>query len=268
MSRFLTSAVSALRRGADAVSLPKTFGANGYCAEWKSNLASGLPMAEIESDLRSGAGQELTSNFRAAHSSSALAVNTFGWWRDQPETFPFQQCQGTSMRFEVACASGLKGTPPHLDVLAKGRDIVAIESKCTEWISRKRANFVDSYEVLGQRWHGSPWVDLMHLAIARPDHFRHLDVAQLTKHAFGLMHSFPNQRVTLVYLFWEPVNASSWTESDIHRNEIATFLELVHGGGIQVVAQSYPELWTQGVLSSLPSSLCDYLQSRYLCEAT
>ena len=158
-------------------------------------------------------------------------------------------------------------TPPHLDVLAEGKEIVAIESKCTEWISQKRASFVDSYKLLGQRWHESPWTDLMQVATERPDRYLHLDVAQLTKHAFGLMHSFPNRHITLVYLFWEPVNASSWTESGVHRNEIAMYLDAVKGGAVEAVAVSYPELWTTGIFSALPTRLRAYLQSRYLLEA-
>ena len=109
MSRFLTAAKDAFKRGADAVSRPGSFDASGYCVEWRSNLAEGLPVTDIESDLRSGAGQELSSKFRAAHSSSALAVNMFGWWRRKPETFPLQKSQTISMKFEVACASGLAG---------------------------------------------------------------------------------------------------------------------------------------------------------------
>lgn len=34
-----------------------------------------------------------------------------------------------------------------------------------------------------------------------------LDAAQLIKHAFGLAHSRKNEPVTLVYLYWEPLDA-------------------------------------------------------------
>jgi len=41
------------------------------------NLIEGVRLQDFERDLRQGDGNELAGKFRAAHSSCALAVNTF-----------------------------------------------------------------------------------------------------------------------------------------------------------------------------------------------
>jgi hypothetical protein len=56
----------------------------GYAARWQDNLMPGLPLTAIELDFNTGAGRELGSKLRAAHSSAALAVNTFGPWFMNP----------------------------------------------------------------------------------------------------------------------------------------------------------------------------------------
>lgn len=50
---------------------------NGYVTNASQNLIKGVRLADFEADLRQGDGNEMEGKFRAAHSSSALAVNTF-----------------------------------------------------------------------------------------------------------------------------------------------------------------------------------------------
>ena len=50
---------------------------NGYVSDAVENLIDGVDLNSFEADLRQGSGNELVGNFRVAHSSSALAVNTF-----------------------------------------------------------------------------------------------------------------------------------------------------------------------------------------------
>jgi hypothetical protein len=250
MSRLLSLSEKVLRDGAVSVCGSDTFDARGYCVSWRSNLIPSYATDGIEIDLLSGAGSELNSKFLAAYSSSALAVNAFGWWREYPSLFQVGNRKFNSLRFEARCSSGLGGTPPHLDVLAIGAEVFAVESKCTEWMRRKTASFVSSYDQLAIRWAGSPWVKLMLLLKKQPQHFQHLDAAQLIKHAFGLMHTFPNTRPTLLYLFWEPLNSSSWIECAKHRKEIAELANFVEPGTIEFVSKSYAELWAEGWFST------------------
>ena len=48
---------------------------------------------------------------------------------------------------------------------------------------------------------------------------------------------------TLVYLYWEPVNADALDVYRRHRKEVVTFSEMVKGGDVRFVALSYNELW-------------------------
>jgi hypothetical protein len=106
-------------------------------------------MAEISDDFGSGAGRELDRKLCAAHSSAALVVYTFGPWRKEPESLRIAGASGfRNIRFEMTFPTGLGGTPPHLDLFADGDSIVAIESKCTEWMDSKPAVFSDCYDRL------------------------------------------------------------------------------------------------------------------------
>jgi hypothetical protein len=76
----------------------------------------------------------------AAYSSAMLAVNSFAHWRNSKQDLGLLQLGGasnfTDLQFERKLATGLRGTPPHLDVLAEGsQNVVAVESKCTEYLS-------------------------------------------------------------------------------------------------------------------------------------
>src|ERR1035437_8816156 len=57
----------------------------GYVAHASQNLVEGVRLADFEADLRQGDGNEMEGKFRAAHSSSALAVNTFAPFRTRPD---------------------------------------------------------------------------------------------------------------------------------------------------------------------------------------
>jgi hypothetical protein len=105
----------------------------GYASHWEKNLADNLPLTPIISDLSAGAGCELDSKLRVAHSSAALAINKFGPWRIDPSTLQVGGVRGFhGLKFEATCPTGLGGTPPHLDLIAEGEVLVAVESKCTE----------------------------------------------------------------------------------------------------------------------------------------
>jgi hypothetical protein len=116
----------------------------GYASHWEENLADNLPLTPIISDLSAGAGCELDSKLRAAHSSAALAINTFGPWRIDPPTLQVGGVRGFhGLKFEATCPTGLGGTPPHLDLIAEGEVPVAVESKCTNgWRRRLRSSLL------------------------------------------------------------------------------------------------------------------------------
>lgn len=243
---------------------------NGYAADFRGNLLPMVLPEDFEADLSAGDGNELQTKFRAAHSSSALAVNCFAPFRRRigdlamPGGAAFDQLQ-----FERKCPTGLRGgRSPNLDVLLSGpTGVVGIESKLTEYLVRHRAAFSLAYAEQirdGRRDHGY-FREMIRLLDA-PDSYVWLDAAQLIKHAFGLARTFRDRSTTLLYLFWEPQNPDACPEFAAHRAEIAAFAERVADTGPSFVAMSYPELWETWAQTGpvwLTSHLAE-LRARYL----
>jgi hypothetical protein len=130
---------------------------------------------------------------RAGSSSSALAVNSFVAWQDAPQLLKLADVTGFTgtLAFEAKCPNGVSAIPPHLDVLLeRGDEIVAVESKCTEFLSTKKSVKVSPrYLRLAERGDEraeSRWFASLALA---PE-FRLLDAYQLIKHYLGLSHEY------------------------------------------------------------------------------
>lgn len=263
---LLDCSYAALLDGAQRVSPSMRYGKKGYALQWKDNLMNGLPLAEIEHDFKKGAGRELAGKLCAAHSSAALAVNAFGPWRTAPASLAFGGMTGFhSVQFEAPCPTGLGGTPPHLDLLAEGDLLVAVESKCTEWMKPTPAMFSPSYENLRPSHGDSPWFEQMRQLRETPKQYQFLDAAQLIKHAFGLMNCYRTRDVRLVYLYWEPRNANTWPECRIHRTEADELAAKVQQSPVRLIPMSYRELWAEWERQRSPDHL-KYLTDRYDLE--
>jgi hypothetical protein len=249
--------------GAREASPSVSYDGIGYAGNWEENMADGLPLGAIISDLSAGAGSELNGKLRAAHSSAALAVNTFGPWRTDPANL---QIGGVSrfsaLKFEATCPTGLGGTPPHLDLIAEGELPIAVESKCTEWMEAKAAHFSASYDKLRSSHGSSPWFEQIQQLRDQPNRYSFLDAAQLVKHALGLTSMYGSRSVQLVYLYWEPNNAQSWAECRSHRSEAEDLALRVAGSNIRLIPMSYRDLWTEWETVQPPPHLT-YLRARY-----
>src|SRR6266567_2100420 len=70
-------AVSALGRALISVKPGLTLTSSGSVNHWSENLLPGIDPTWFEAELNEGDGREIKSKFKAAHSSSALVVNTF-----------------------------------------------------------------------------------------------------------------------------------------------------------------------------------------------
>jgi hypothetical protein len=260
---LLERSYAALLAGAGAASGSVSYDCRGYTPRWEDNLMPGLPIIEIAGDLGDGAGRELDGKLRAAHSSTALAVNAFGPWRNGPATLPLAGMTGfRSLRFEATCPTGLGGTPPHLDLLAEGDAIVAVESKCTEWMKPKPARFSPSYGRLRGSHGHSPWYEMIRLLSAKPDRYEFVDAAQLVKHALGLLTCYGARQLRLLYLYWEPRNAAEWPECARHREEADDLANQVARCSVRLLPMSYCELWEEWMRQGPPPHL-PYLRGRY-----
>jgi hypothetical protein len=264
----------ALLAGARKVAPAGTYDEKGYVSQggWKNNLWNGLPkdaLDGIEHDFRQGAGHELDEKMGAAHSSAALAVNTFGLWRTAPAALTFARIAGFSrVRFEATCVIWEGRTPPHLDLLADGDLPVAVESKCTEWMHGKSAEFSPSYDELQPSTGNSPWFPWFEQMLQlrkTPNRYEFLDAAQIVKHAFGLLSVYNTREVRLIYLYWEPRNAEDWPACGQHRGESHDLASKVEQSTVRLIPLSYQELWSEWQQQGSGHHL-QYLRDRYDLE--
>jgi hypothetical protein len=83
-------------------------------------------------------------------------------------------------------------------------------------------------------------------ALEQVPQFRLLDAYQLVKHFLGLRLTYPEQLLTLVYLYWEPANAARIEPFARHRAEIDRFASLVERDDrCRFSALSYSEHWAE-----------------------
>jgi hypothetical protein len=243
------------------------FNAAGYASTLEGNLVFGVSRDLFEADYRAGAGHELDWKMRAAYSSAALVVNTFAPWKKAPSTLFLANLTGfNSLRFEAVFQTGLGGTPPHLDLFAAGPAPVAVESKCLEYLTRKTPVFSPSYDSIADFRRDSPWFRLIDLLRREPTRFRYLDVSQLVKHALGLMRSPFAENVSLLYLYWEPLNHLEFGEFQLHRQEIESIQALLRGARPPLRSVSYAELWEEWQCTNKEQWLnahLDRLRERY-----
>jgi hypothetical protein len=236
----------ALRNGLTASAPHSVLDENGYVGEASQNLIEGVRLEDFEVDLLQGDGNELKEKFRAAHSSSALAINTFAPFKTHLDVLRLPGGSGFDyLHFEQKCPHGLLGRrSPNIDVLADGPSVVAVESKLLEPLSKHTAKFSPAYPagITDERCQ-TAWFEEMERLIDDEDRYSWLDAAQLVKHAFGITHTFPGKPATLLYLFWEPSNTKAHPFFAEHRAEVTRFAASVDGGGPKFVAMSYPELW-------------------------
>jgi hypothetical protein len=247
---------------------------NGYFRKPQDNLLPGVRLEQFEQDLRTGAGHELRSKFCAIHSSSALAVNTFAPFKDEPTDLMFLGRTGFGPpAFEHVLPTGLKGTPPTLDVFFRREDeAIAVESKFLEYFMPKKAEFSPSYKRKALPWVEGSWWRVVENAMQAGK--RYLDVAQLAKHYFGLSRllefgdalGWKPEKATLLYLFWEPGNSTEIGVCVSHRREIEDLVAAVSGSKVAFRSLSYSELWQSWEKIPRLAEHAGHLKQKYLVE--
>ena len=221
----------------------------------------GVPGDDIERILNTAPGNEIESGkFDSPESSSALAVNTFGFFLHRAADLPLlpgcerESWPARSLMLEVTVRfPWAGGHHPSLDCLVVTRSaLIGIECKRFEPFRNKEpASFSDAYwrRVWGRRMSGYECVRDSLRKNGRLYSF--LDATQLVKHAFALHsqvyrpkpHYGLNPILLYVYAepeFWPGTGRSVIDSAKAqHRDEIARFADIVAGDEVTFLSCSY-----------------------------
>lgn len=248
---------------------------DGYTLSLNDNLFSPL-LPETKREFVSGKGDELGRGYsrgkmQALHSSSALVVNVFDYWRNRNIGAIAQACgvsqHVTQMRFEQIYPTPLGGIPPHLDIeFCGGIDTVpvAVESKFTELYHRKtKRSIKDKYLNYRGLWAQLPNCEKLARRIRQEEKgktsFAYFDAPQLLKHILGLTTKFGRKGYGLLYLWYEVPSL----EADRHRQEIKAFKAQI-GDDVDFRDMTYHELYSVVKRTSEANkNYISYLTERY-----
>jgi hypothetical protein len=251
------------------------FDANGYVHDLEANLF--VPLCkDTESDFSKGRGDELgeaggRGKMQALHSSSALAVNLFEYWRHTGQFNLIARVCGfkgnaTGMRFEATHDTPI-GSTPHLDLEFTSNDnrVLAVESKFTEtYRYHTRRQIKEAYLKPGV-WQGLPGCEWLAQQIFQEQEvktsFAFLDAPQLLKHILALTHEC-GDKFELLYL-WYYVPS---TEAEEHKKELGEFKRRID----EIVCfrdMTYQELFSAiQNNTSLDPDYLTYIKERYFTE--
>ena len=242
------------------------FNKRGYVRNLVDNLYEPLKQDSLDDFIR-GRGDELESKMLALHSSSALVVNFFHYWRyhDIP---PLSELMGlssqcTHIQFERSYPkpAGVRGIRPHVDIEFTGASKpTAVESKFTEPYSKGRKSLRKAYVETPGVWGKYTGCELLANQIVSGEKvFEHLDAPQLIKHLLGLKTNYGEEGFALLYLWYDFASA----EADKHRQEIQTFKNSIENE-IDFRHLTYQDLFK--AVSSMPgvnNGYISYMHDRY-----
>lgn len=235
----------------------KARGAPLYTEILDQNLFQPLT-TEIIRQFNEADGNELKASYsgdlpkiQAVHSSSAIVVNLFSYWLNDPIPLavalklvsPRTKCNlSIELESKVPISDDFK-RHPNLDVLfrveGKSRFMAfGVESKLSEPFSGRGHKGMNPVYLNDEFWAGLPNLKALATRLSPVDReFRHLDVVQLLKHILGLSRAF-KKRFKLLYLYYD----GSGPEGALHEAEIAKFSQVAKLDKVEFRALSYQDL--------------------------
>jgi len=219
-----------------------------------------IPDPQTISDIEGGDGGELTAiggnpaSIQAVHSSSALPVNIFDYWKKSSNISTIASSCGFcsskasiigTVRYEQQFpVDDSFERAPNLDVVLYPNNsrysAFATECKFTEpYSSRGHGGLSDKYLQLPAIWDGIP--NLKNLAeqiSPDDDQFHHLHPAQLIRHILGLKMRYGKSGFRLLYLWYDAFGVSGHH----HLEEITEFSEIAKSDGVSFLHRTYQQV--------------------------
>ena len=234
-------------------------GRPAYAPELDQNLFQPL-LAEVKESFESGDGGELGSpgspgKMQAVHSSSALGVNVFQYWKSISEVPGVASAcglcrRGSQVSYDIRFEEKYPikdnfGHHPNIDVVIYNNSKAnirrfAIECKFSEaYGTHKHGGLKPKYLEYEDIWKGLPNLRDLAERISPDDHeFKHLHVAQLLKHILGLKRHFGQNGFRLLYLWYDVFGEQGLR----HRNETEEFSRIAKQDGIKFHSLTYQKL--------------------------
>jgi hypothetical protein len=273
----------ARNRGLDLIGSKENRGRPAYTASLDSNLFQPL-LPDVRASFSAGDGGELGSSglpgkMQAIHSSSALGVNVFQYWKSISATPVIAAACGLCKAgSNVSCDIQFEekypindsfGFHPNIDVVIHNDATAkikrfAIECKFSEaYGAYKHGGLKPKYLDYEDSWNDMPTLRAFAQRISPEDNeFMHLHPAQLIKHILAMKRQFGLGGFRLLYLWYDVLGE----QGKCHRDEIAEFAKVTEKDGIKFHSLTYQELITKlaGQLRSDHGEYIRYLTERYL----
>lgn len=245
-----------------------------------------VPLSESTREcFEGGDGGELgrsgkLGKMQAIHSSSALGVNVFEYWKQIGDATTIAAacglCRSDSkyiddIAFEEKYPiNDSFPHPPNIDAVIHCKDSspikrLAVECKFTEtYGSYGHGGLKGRYLTECERdWDGIPALKELAQMICPDDKtFKKLHAAQLIKHVLGLKRQFGKSGFRLLFLWYDAFG----TEGAQHHEEVNRFSKVAKADGIHLHAMTYQDLIMRmaKALGSEHSDYAGWLADRYL----
>jgi len=271
----------ALKWGIELIGSKGNRGRPAYTKEVDQNLFE--PLADkVRQSFNKADGHEIKTKMRAVHSSSALSVNIFQYWRKNNQAHVIAAAcgfceKGSEVSKEIIFEDKKYKIdnhfqyPPNIDVVFENSDSsenerFAVECKFSEPYSPWGHRGLDNkYTSLGFLWEDIPHLYKLSDEFLCPvdKKFKYLYAAQLIKHVLGLKKKLGINGFRLLYLYYDGLGEEGAT----HRREIEVLSEAMIADGVKFHSMTYQELITQlanDYRTEEHKKYINYLTERYL----
>ena len=273
----------AANRGIPLVGSKVSRGRLAYTSKLDQNLFQPL-LPDVRQSFADGDGGELGSagmpgKMQAVHSSSAIGVNVFQYWKAVSAVPVIAAACGLCRQgSQASCDIQFEekypindsfGHPPNIDVVIHNQPKAAIQRFAVEckfseaYGAYKHTGLKAKYLNCGEIWADIPRLRSFAESISPDDSkFMHLHPAQLVKHILGMKRKFGRDGFRLLYLWYDVLG----DDGKRHRDEVAEFAGVTKQDGIMFHSLTYQELIVNltNTMRNEHKEYVRYLTERYL----